>query len=134
MSGRGDELDDQFIFPTIILNLGNDYNPYTGVFTCRVPGLYFFSVSLTKRRVNSRSIDLVDAYIKKNGMYGIILASTKSDPYDKAEYDYGSYMIGTSCTVHLRRGETIIVTGYHSSFFDGDKCSFTGFLITADIL
>lgn len=34
-------------FTTTMLNEGNDYNAATDVFTCRIPGFYFFSSTLT---------------------------------------------------------------------------------------
>jgi len=35
-------------FPTVLTNLGNDYNSSSGVFTCRIAGQYWFSASITK--------------------------------------------------------------------------------------
>jgi len=34
------------LFRIAVNNNGDDYNPNTGVFTCRIPGFYWFSASL----------------------------------------------------------------------------------------
>lgn len=33
-------------FTDVLYNEGNDYNSTTGVFTCRIPGIYWFSATL----------------------------------------------------------------------------------------
>ncbi|XP_012940093.1 complement C1q-like protein 3 [Aplysia californica] len=37
--------NSKIVYDTVFTNVGGDYNPSTGSFICRTPGLYLFSVS-----------------------------------------------------------------------------------------
>ncbi|XP_052282311.1 uncharacterized protein LOC127879496 isoform X2 [Dreissena polymorpha] len=115
------------VFPTILLNDGDDYNPISGEFTCRIAVLYFFVTSLTKTRESSRHIDGVYAYIQINGVNQVM---TVVDPIDIA--DAGSYMAGTSGTFRLRKGDRVTVYGL-SRWYTPAYCTFSGYLIKPDL-
>ena len=50
----GNSIGDKqpIVFNQILLNEGNDYNKYSGVFTARIPGVYSFTYFIGKRAVN----------------------------------------------------------------------------------
>jgi len=52
-------------FPTIQLDTGSDYFSTAGVFTCRLPTLYWFSASLAK--ISDVDVDWVLCDIRSNG-------------------------------------------------------------------
>ncbi|XP_052282757.1 coadhesin-like isoform X1 [Dreissena polymorpha] len=122
-SGSGSD----YYFPNIILNEGNDYVASNGLFTCRIPGLYYFSVNLEKRRESSRTIDQVNAYIRVNGA---TKAQAHADPHDDENTDTGSYMIGTAATLRLSQGDRVNIAV--SSYAHFQAGTFTGVLIETD--
>ena len=57
------ETGDTITFGEVETNIGEAYDAQTGVFTCSVPGVYFFSVSITSLAATTRPW----ADLKKNG-------------------------------------------------------------------
>lgn len=51
-------------FPFILLNSGNGYNPSTGRFTCKIPGIYNFAVTVKKRR----QLGCMNTILRVNGI------------------------------------------------------------------
>ena len=114
-------------FSIIRSNLGGRYSPSSGQFTCNSPGLYYFSVSLIKSRSPHSSADMVNCYIRKNG---VNLIGTITDPRDE-DTDYGSYETSAFLVIHLSSGDTVDVGGCSSTKLESQS-SFTGFLLKAD--
>ncbi|KAG9328735.1 hypothetical protein JZ751_010853 [Albula glossodonta] len=117
-------VDNAVPFSQIILNEQGDYNPETGRFTCRVPGVYYFTVHATVYRA-SLQFDLM-----KNG-------------HVTASYFqfYGNWPKPTSLSggtlLHLVPGDQVWVQmalGEYSGFYSSSKTdsTFTGFLVYSD--
>ena len=118
---------EQLTFENTITNTG-DFNPSTGVFTCRIPGNYYFSVSLTKLGDSKRmhKVDHVQCYLNKNNY--IRLLRIRVDPTDD-DTDYGNAAVSNSAIVELNRGETVALQGCHDPNTHMETwSSFTGFL------
>jgi len=119
VSNLGD--NQVIIFDWIHTNVGNDYNPYTGVFTCRVPGLYVFYVHTLAKPGKQ-----LETTISKNLN---IMAYTYA--FDKEYYSSGSNM----AVLDLQKGDTVLIRSYeavHShtgAVIDFKYTSFSGFLI-----
>jgi len=115
-------------FPNVILNTGGDYNTDTGVFTCRIPGLYWFSATIGKHwGVN---VDLVSCHIRLNGWMKIYLYA---DPH--ADNALDGYTSTGSVAFQLQTGDRVHV-GYCSnekSIDNSDLTHFSGMLVRPDV-
>ena len=61
-------VNNHLTFSNVIYNLGGDFSPSTGLFTCSKPGVYMFAFSLVKKRASTR-VDQVFLYFKKELHY-----------------------------------------------------------------
>lgn len=111
-------------FSSVKTNIGNRYSGSTGAFICGHPGLYFFALSLIKRRASSGT-DMVYCYIRKNGVNMIY---TKIDPNDTYA-DNGSYGTSTFLVVHLSSGDTVDVGSCSLQRSIDNYSTFSGFLL-----
>nr|KAG5690059.1 hypothetical protein BaRGS_016367 [Batillaria attramentaria] len=110
-----------FLFDAVVTNIGNGYNPHTGVFTAPYNGIYAFFFSI----MNHGSSALHVAIEKT----GTVLASTYAQGISST-YDKASVM----ATVSLQKGDQVFVRRV-----DGDTnilgeaaTMFSGFLISPE--
>ncbi|KAM9775603.1 complement C1q-like protein 2 [Neosynchiropus ocellatus] len=111
-------------FDDIIMNLGNDYEPSSGKFTCQVSGTYFFTYHVLMRGGDGTSMW---ADLCKNGQ---VRASAIAQDADQ-NYDYAS----NSAVLHLDAGDEIYVKldGGKAHGGNNNKYStFSGFLLYPD--
>jgi len=107
-------------FPWLNYNEGNDYDPNTGVYTCRIPGTYWFSASLGKRAgVN----DFIACYILVNGSpkMGLVFVLVNGNNNSR-------FTVSGSGGFHLAKGDRVQVGGctdpenianYYNTHFSG---------------
>ena len=114
-------------FTSVKSNIGSGYASTTGVFTCKHPGLYYFSLSLIKQRASSKPNN-VYCYIRKNGTYRIYTYINPGDRYA----DYGSYGTSVSLVIHLAAGDQIDIGGCSPDGTIFSLSTFSGFLLKAD--
>ncbi|XP_052812090.1 EMILIN-2-like [Mya arenaria] len=119
---------DSIRFPSVILNEGNDYNSATGVFTCRVPGLYLVTATIGKYW--TLSVDYVPCFIQLNGDNKLYLYH---DPHGDDKDGYTSSATGI---FRLNVYNLISVGGcsYRESIYDSKATSFSAVLIRPDQL
>jgi phage-related protein len=121
-------IDTILVFRSVYINYGNAYSTSTGKFTCKVPGLYHFSVTLTKayHRLSS-----VNAYLRINGSIKLYLWL---DPYDNDDkFEYGATPLTQSGTFHLNKNDVVDIYSTPNYFVNNEMaCTFTGYLITPD--
>nr|XP_022293110.1 uncharacterized protein LOC111103848 isoform X2 [Crassostrea virginica] len=106
------------IFNSVILNVGNGYNPSTGVFTSPVAGTYVFYVTAVE-------------YIKQYLMVDIVLNSlskVRTIGESNASYQTGTNMV----VLNLQKGDSVWVRhasgkGYYTNFVP--ITTFTGLLV-----
>ena len=119
VSNLGD--NQVIVFDWVHTNVGNDYNPQTGVFTCRVPGLYVFYVHTLAEPGKH-----LETTISKNLH---IMAYTYA--FDKEYFSSGSNM----AVMDLQKGDTVLIRSHGDqhdhvgSVIDASYTSFSGFLI-----
>ena len=105
------------------INIGSDYNPTTGVFTCRTPGLYHFAYNLIPYTTGS----YVDACLQHNGVcVGFVYTSGGTSAY--SAYTSVSYSI----ILELNKGDEVYIYVYGNSYIGGNTdggSSFNGYLI-----
>ncbi|XP_043946337.1 complement C1q tumor necrosis factor-related protein 3-like [Protopterus annectens] len=107
-------------FPTVVINIGNCYNPSTGIFTARAKGVYVFTFTVFK---NSNSQPLFTS-LMHNGVK--ILSYWDSDNADT--HDSGT----NTATLEVEVGDSIYILLHENrQIYDDANCyiSFTGFLL-----
>nr|XP_022294885.1 complement C1q-like protein 4 [Crassostrea virginica] len=105
------------VFPKVITNVGNGYNPSDGVFTAPRAGVYVFFVN-----VQSYGSQIIFADIVLNGAIKVKILAT------------GNYNAGPNLAVlSLQTGDRVWVEHYfgqgYSTYFGGLLTTFSGFLI-----
>jgi hypothetical protein len=113
-------------FSSTIYQFGYHFSTSTGTYTCRLPGVYYFSVTLVKKRASSR-VDMVYCKIYKNTQS---LMYMKVDPTDDST-DNGHAAISQSIVINLNVGDTVFLSDCSNppSTFMEHWTSFTGFLL-----
>ncbi|XP_078310363.1 uncharacterized protein LOC144618362 [Crassostrea virginica] len=106
------------IFNSVILNIGNGYNPSTGVFTSPVAGTYVFYVTAVEYNKQFLNVDIVLNSASKVRTYS----------HNSAAYQTGTNMV----VLNLQKGDSVWVkhssgTGYHTHSVP--LTTFTGFQI-----
>lgn len=110
---------DAMLFYKVPVNYGNDFSGATGLFTCRIPGLYSFSVTLSR----------------ESGIYGNVHAylSVRNGPsLTLFSQVVGAYSMSATGTFHLNKNDVVYVDGNPDYFFGGTYSYFSGFLIKPD--
>ncbi|XP_041725607.1 complement C1q-like protein 2 [Coregonus clupeaformis] len=111
-------------FDDVVTNLGNQYDPTNGKFTCQVSGIYFFTYHVLMRGGDGTSMW---ADLCKNGQ---VRASAIAQDADQ-NYDYAS----NSVVLHLDSGDEIYVKldGGKAHGGNNNKYStFSGFILYPD--
>lgn len=119
-SGSAEDL----IFSRVLVNYGNGYSSTTGRFTCTVPGLYFFSASLSKTQ---RVVEYVFCFIKIN-------SQTRVGSIESSTITTAAYSLTITGTFNLNRNDYVNIGTCHGAdtLETQDWSSFNGFLISAD--
>lgn len=117
-------MGDAVRFDKVVLNEQGDYNPETGRFTCKVPGVYYFAVHATVYRA-SLQFDLM-----KNGHVVASYFQFYGNWSKPAALSGGSLL-------HLVPGDQVWVQmslGEYNGFYSSAKTdsTFTGFLVYSD--
>ena len=86
------------IFNSVILNVGNGYNPSTGVFTSPVAGTYVFYVSAVEYNKQELRVDIVLNSVSKVRTMG----------YSDAAFQTGTNMV----VLNLQKGDSVWVRFY----------------------
>ena len=106
------------IFNSVILNVGNGYNPSTGVFTPPVAGTYVFYVTAVEYEKTYLQVDIVLNSVSKVRTMG----------YNSAAYQTGTNMV----VLNLQKGDSVWVRHYDGRGYYTNPVpftTFTGFLV-----
>ncbi|XP_065928375.1 EMILIN-1-A isoform X3 [Magallana gigas] len=108
------------VFPVVITNVGNGYNPSTGVFTAPTAGEYVFFVNVQSYNNKDIYVDVV--------LNGVTKVRTMA--YGSGSSDY--YDAGPNLVVlTLQKGDRVWIKRYSGQgyYIDGPITTFSGFLL-----
>lgn len=106
------------VFDAIISNVGNGYNPRTGVFTAPMNGAYVFYVSCIEYERQDLRLEIVLNNVSK----------VRTLAYSGTDYQTGTNMVVLS----LREGDNVWVKHYYGRGYYSKSIpltTFTGFMI-----
>nr|XP_022291263.1 uncharacterized protein LOC111102706 [Crassostrea virginica] len=108
------------VFPQVITNVGNGYNPSDGVFTAPMAGVYVFFVNVQSYHQETIYVDIVLNEATK----------VRTMAYDYGDNDY--YEAGPNLAVlSLQTGGKVWVKRYSGKgyYYEGPITTFSGFII-----
>jgi hypothetical protein len=115
-------------FPNTIINHGNDYDRSSGIFTCEVPGIYHFAVTLSIKDQDGSSTTSCYLTINSGRKVQIYIHVYLGDG------KYAEYPATATGVFHLSKGDTVKISDCekYNRFYSDTSTIFMGFLVTAD--
>ncbi|XP_062574644.1 multimerin-2-like [Saccostrea cucullata] len=108
------------VFPSVITNEGNGYNPSNGIFTAPIAGMYVFFLNVQSYYRETIYVDIV---LNGSTRVRTMAVSNKSDDY----YEAGPNLV----VLTIQKGDAVWIKHYSGSgyYHDGPITTFSGFLI-----
>ena len=109
------------VFNTEIVNVGEDMSSHTGVFTCRIPGVYYFTFTFNAYAHSSYGIDV------KLMMNNVVRARMYMTAFSKYN------MQSQSVILNLAKNDEVWLVAHANTYIypDRERNTFSGFLINA---
>lgn len=106
------------VFNAVLSNIGNGYNPKTGVFTAPIDGTYVFYVAAVEYEKQHLRLDILINNVKKVQLIGHL----------SADYQTGTNMV----VQYLKKGDNVWVAYKHGKGYYSESIpmtTFSGFMI-----
>lgn len=111
------------IFGSVITNIGNPYNRYTGIFTAPIAGIYVFSYSITPDSSAYIPVEIV----KNNGVVGSSMTRSHGGyQHNAASTVIIQLSVGDVCFIRTSSSSTPSSNIYSGSYA---RSSFSGWLL-----
>ena len=113
------------ILSHVVTNIGNAYDPLTGVFTVPVSGLYDFQASILSAHVGTGQHAYAAIYVDSDRA-ALAISDTGFGPWNQATM---------KSIIHVNAGQKVYLKNVENAvkeFKGGPYNSFSGFLINAD--
>ncbi|XP_062613749.1 complement C1q tumor necrosis factor-related protein 3-like [Saccostrea cucullata] len=110
----------RLVFPSVITNEGNGYNPSNGIFTAPISGMYVFFVNVQSYSTQHIYVDIV--------LNGSTKVRTMAYSYNNND----SYESGPNLAVlNIQKGDAVWIKRHSGSgyYHNGPITTFSGFLI-----
>ncbi|XP_060585508.1 uncharacterized protein LOC132741371 [Ruditapes philippinarum] len=104
--------DTTIVFQNTHINYGDAYDTSTGQFTCIIPGLYHFSVTLTKSHIGKLNNICADLRINSSRQLRMYW-----DPYEDEKLESEATPLTQAGTFHLNKNDVVDI--YGSPMVDG---------------
>ncbi|XP_062574643.1 uncharacterized protein LOC134236474 isoform X2 [Saccostrea cucullata] len=119
-SGSSSWNSGTLVFPSVITNEGNGYNPSNGIFTAPIAGMYVFFLNVQSYYRETIYVDIV---LNGSTKVRTMAYSTSNDDY----YDSGPNLV----VLTIQKGDAVWVKYYSGQgyYYDGPITTFSGFLL-----
>ena len=114
-------------FTSVTTNVGNDYDPSTGVYTCRIPGTYWIAAALGKSK---GVVENTESWILVNGNLQLWIVWNLNNQNITNSIN----SVEGSGAFHLNKGDRVQIGGGTSNIAGYAHSHFSGFLIRPDAL
>ena len=116
-SHQGSLMNSKVVYDKVLVNVGNAYDPQTGLFTCPRDGVYVFTWSTMSHNPGENCL----AYIYRNGVKSLMTHAYESSSHLETASNTEIYHLNQGDTVWIQTTICEFFYGYPNTAFSGWK-------------